>query len=81
MAVKECSLPVEEQVRLINRLQHLERRVQYYEVALQRKYKANMQGGYLVRTNNIKRLEDKIARAKKELENKRNGYRQLGLEV
>ena len=75
--MKECKLSVEEQVRLIKRLEGMERYVQFQEDVLRRKQAAHPG----VRTGNIQRIEVKLERARHKLENKRRGYRQLGLEV
>ena len=75
--MKECSLSVEEQVRLAGRITGLEKYIEMLESTLVRKQEKNPG----VRTGNMQRLEVKIARARRRLENKRNGYRKLGLEV
>lgn len=68
---------MEEQVRLAGRITGLEKYIEMLESALVRKQAKNPG----VCTGNMRRLEVKIARAKHRLENKRKGYRKLGLEV
>lgn len=75
--MKECKLPVEEQIRLTRRIDGMERYIKFQEEALARKM-AKHPG---VRTGNMQRIEIKIARMRSKLEKKRKGYRQLGLEV
>ena len=75
--MKECSLSVEEQVRLAGRITGLEKYIEMLESTLVRKQEKNPG----VRTGNMQRLEVKIARARRRLENKRNDYRKLCLEV
>ena len=75
--MKECKLSVEEQIRLTRRIEGMEKYIQFQEDALRRKQAKNPG----VRTGNMQRIEVKIARARHRLENKRRGYRQLGLEV
>lgn len=75
--MKECQLPIEEQVRLIRRIEGMERYIKFQEDSLARKVAKNPG----VRTGNMQRTEVKIARMRYKLDKKRRGYRQLGLEV